>query len=88
MARQAALYEKRLFEVIREYNQKFYYESIFRIIDDEEFKIKVVKNEEEMVGRAYVSFPDGDRIDYEVRYNRIVNLSERYTLLLPGAKIG
>jgi len=88
MSRQAAPYEKILFEIIREYNHEFYYKSIFRIIDNEHFKVKVEKDKEEMVGRAYVSFTSGDRIDYEVRYNRVVNLSESYTILVPGSKTG
>ena len=88
MSRQASLYEKALFDVIREYNNRFYYESIFRVIDNEQFKIKIEKGREEMVGKAYVSFPNGDRIDYEIRYNRIVNLNDGYTLLVPGLKTG
>lgn len=88
MTRKPRPYEKRLFEVVKDYNNKFYYSSIFRVIDDSDFKIKVEKDREEMVGRAYVSFPNGDRIDYEVRFNRIVNLTEDYTLLVPGLRLG
>jgi hypothetical protein len=88
MLRQAKIYEKKLFEIIKEYNNVFYYNSIFRVIDEEKYKIKVEKSKEEMVGRVYVSLPSGDRIDYEIRYNRIVNLSEGYTLLVPGIKAG
>lgn len=88
MLRQATTYEKKLFEIVKELNCTFYYESIFRVVDEEKFKIKVEKNKEEMVGRAYVSFPNSDRIDYEIRYNRIVNLSEGYTLLVTGIKMG
>lgn len=88
MTRKARPYEKRIFEVVKDFNNMYYYSNIFRVIDDEEFKIKVEKDKEEMVGRAYVSFGDGDRIDYEVRFNRIVNLTESYTLLVPGLRIG
>ncbi len=86
MYRQAEAYEKTLFEIIKEYNTKFYYKSIFRVVDHSQYKIKVEKAKEEMVGRAYVTFPNNDRIDYEVRYNRIVNLCEGYTLVLPGTR--
>ncbi|MGI6778186.1 MAG: hypothetical protein ACOX7R_09295 [Acetivibrionales bacterium] len=88
MARKARSFEKRLFEIVREYNQKFYYSSIFKVVDDSCFKLKVEKDREEMVGFACIYFPDGDRIDYEVRFNRIVNLKEDYTLHVPGLRIG
>lgn len=88
MLRQACPYEKILFDILKEYNFRFYYESIFRVVDGENFKVKVEKKKEEMVGRAYVTFQSSDRIDYEVKYNRIVNLSEGYTLLAPGVKAG
>ena len=52
MLRQANLYEKKLFEIIRDLNNIFYYDSIFKIIDEEQYKIKIEKNKEEMVGRA------------------------------------
>jgi hypothetical protein len=88
MSRQAEPYEKILFEIIKEYNHRFYYQSIFRVVDHSQFKIKVEKTKEEMVGRASVTLPNSDRIDYEVRFNRIVNLCEGYTLVLPGSKTG
>ncbi|MDP4092178.1 MAG: hypothetical protein Q8920_02350 [Bacillota bacterium] len=88
MSRQAHPHEKILFDIIREYNNKFYYDDIYKLIDDEGFKIKLEKGKEEMVGKASVSFPNGDKADYEVRYNRIVNLSEGYTMLVPGSKAG
>ncbi|MCX7842963.1 MAG: hypothetical protein N2489_07810 [Clostridia bacterium] len=88
MSRQVNQYEKHLFEIIKEHNLRFYYESIFRIIDEEGYKVKVEKPKEEMVGRAYVTLQSGDRIDYEIRYNRLINLSEGYTLFVPGSKTG
>lgn len=88
MSKQISSYEKKLFELIREYNHRFYYESIFRIIEEDNYKIKVEKKREEMVGRALVTLPNGEKIEYEIRYNRIVNLNANYTLLLPGAKTG
>ena len=88
MLRQANLYEKKLFEIIRDLNNIFYYDSIFKIIDEEEYKIKIEKNKEEMVGRASIALTGGDKFDYEIRYNRIVNISEGYTLLVPGTKVG
>ena len=88
MSRQAAPYEKLLFEIIREYNNLFYYKSIFRVMDSEQFKLKVEKEKEEMTGKAFVSLSSGDRIDYDIRYNRIINMSENYTLLVPGLKVG
>jgi hypothetical protein len=88
MLRQANLYEKKLFEIIRDLNNIFYYDSIFTIIDEEQYKIKIEKNKEEMVGRASISLTSGDKFDYEIRYNRIVNISEGYTLLVPGTKAG
>lgn len=88
MLRQANLYEKKLFEIIRDLDKIFYYGGIYKVIDEGNYKIKVEKNKEEMVGRAYVALSGGDRIDYEIRYNRIVNLSEGYTLLVPGSKVG
>lgn len=88
MARQISPCEKALFEIVREYNHRFYYESIFKIIDEGEYSIKAEKDKEEMIGRALVTFSNGQRIDYEIRYNRIVNLSEGYTLLVPGLVIG
>jgi len=88
MSRQSNQYEKELFDIIKDYNISFYYQSIFRVVDSEKYKLKVEKNKEEMVGRAFVNFQNGDRIDYEIRYNRIVNLSEGYTLLVPGIKNG
>lgn len=83
MSRQATLFERELFEIIKEYNTKFYYEGINREVVDEQYKILVEKKKEEMVGRACVTMQSG-RLEYEIRYNRIVNLSEGYTLLVPG----
>jgi hypothetical protein len=88
MSRQAEPYEKILFEIIREYNNIFYYKNIYSVVDNEQFKVKIEKEREEMTGRAYVLLPSGDRIDYDIRYNRIINLSENYTLLVPGLKVG
>lgn len=82
MSRQTNKYEKILFEVVNEYNNRFYYESIHKMIDADQCKIKIEKDKEEMVGRAFVTFHSGERIDYEMRYNRIVNLTEGYTLLV------
>lgn len=88
MSRQAEPYEKILLDIIKEYNNRFYYDSIFRVVDHNLFKIKVEKAKEEMVGRASVTFPNSDRIDYEFRFNRIINLCENYTLLVSGTKTG
>jgi hypothetical protein len=88
MSRQAEPYEKILFEIIREYNNIFYYKNIYSVVDNEQFKVKIEKEREEMTGRAYVLLSSGDRIDYDIRYNRIINLSENYTLLVPGLKVG
>ncbi len=85
MSRQANLHEKFLFDVIREYNNKFYYENINKESDTNSFKVKIEKKKEEMIGKAYVTLPDGARVDYELRYNRIINLSEGYTLLVTGS---
>ena len=82
MSRQVSPYEKLLNDVVVEYNNRFYYESIYRLIDGDQFKIKIEKDKEEMVGRAFVSFQSGDRIDFEIRYNRIVNLTEGYTIVV------
>ncbi len=84
MARQANQYEKVLFDIIKEYQHRFYYESIYRVIDGGNYKINVEKDKEEMVGRACVTLEDDRKIEYEVRYNRIVNVTEGYTLLVPG----
>ncbi|MCX8131888.1 MAG: hypothetical protein N3I35_17550 [Clostridia bacterium] len=86
MLRQADPYEKIIFDIIKEYNHRFYYEGIYRVVDEDQFKVKIEKHKEEMVGHAYVTFPDNDHIEYEVRYNRIVNLSEGYTLMIPKVK--
>ena len=86
MLRQANAHEKKLFEIVKDHNGVFYYNSIFRVLDEEKYRIKVEKEKEEMVGRVNVTMHSGDRIDYEIRYNRIVNLSEGYTLLVPGLK--
>ena len=88
MLRQANLYEKKLFEIIRDLNKNFYYDSIFIIIDEEKYKIRVEKNKEEMVGRANIALLSGKRIEYELRYNRITNIKEGYTLIVPGAIAG
>lgn len=88
MSRHATEYEKTLFEVIKEHNTGFYYESIFRAYDSGEFKVKVEKAREEMVGRATVTFDNGGRIDYEIRYNRIINMNEGYILLVHGMRMG
>jgi hypothetical protein len=88
MLRQANLYEKKLFEIIRDLNKNFYYESIFIVIDEERYKIHVEKNKEEMVGHANIALSSGNRIEYELRYNRITNIKEGYTLIVPGAIAG
>lgn len=88
MSRQVSNYEKMLFDLIKEYTHKFYYESIYRVFDEDEFKIKVEKPREEMVGRAQVITNNGIRIDYEIRYNRMNNVTEGYTLFVPGTKVG
>jgi hypothetical protein len=86
MSRQAKSFERRLFEVVRSFNHRFYYKNISSIIDEDGYKITIDKSEEEMVGRALVVFDNGTKMDYELRYNRIVNLSEGYTILVPGLK--
>lgn len=86
MSRQANLYEKVLFDIIKEYNNRFYYESIFKSVDVEQYKIKIEKNKGEMIGRAYVTLANGDKVDYEIRYNRIINVSEGYTLVVSGSQ--
>ena len=48
MPRQAASYEKVLFGIVKEYNDKFYYDKVFRVIDEPEYRIKVQKEKEEM----------------------------------------
>ena len=88
MSRQVTQYEKMFFDIIKEQNHRFYYESIYRVVDEEGYRIKLEKSKEEMVGRAYVTLRSGDRIDYEIRYNRVINLSEGYTLFVPGSKTG
>ncbi len=88
MLRQAEQYEKELFELVKEYNCRFYYEGIVKELKGDEYVIKVDKPKEEMVGRAYVIFDKGGKIDYEIKYNRIINLSESYTLIVPGIKAG
>lgn len=84
MTREAEPYEKILFEIVNEYNNRFYYQSISKVVDQNQFKVKVEKAKEEMVGRAFVTLSNDDIIDYEVRYNRIVNLCGGYTLVVPG----
>lgn len=84
MSRQANSYEKVLFELIKDFDTRFYYESIYKVVDNDQFKIKVEKGKDEMVGLAYVTLPDSNRVDYEIRYNRIVNLNDSYTLLAPS----
>lgn len=86
MSRQVSQHERILFDIIKEHTHRFYYESIFKIIDEGDFKIKVEKPKEEMVGRAQITVGSADRIDYEVRYNRLINVSEGYTLFVPGIK--
>ncbi|MCX7999201.1 MAG: hypothetical protein N3A69_09675, partial [Leptospiraceae bacterium] len=46
--RQPTDYEKTLFEVIREYNFSFYYESIDKVVEEESFNIQIQKNKEEI----------------------------------------
>jgi hypothetical protein len=86
MSRQTAAYEKVLFDIVREHNCGFYYDSIIRDFDSEQYKLKVHKEKEEMVGKASVIFQSGDRIEYEIKYNRISNLRDGYTLIVPGIK--
>jgi hypothetical protein len=86
--RQASLYEKILFEAIKELDNKFYYSSLNRIIEEEQFKIEIEKRKEEMVGQATVVFVQGEKKDYEIRYNRITNLNDGYSLLVPGINKG
>ncbi len=86
--RQTKPYEKAIFEIIKEYDGRFYYSAISREAEEEDFKISVEKPRKEMVGQARVTLPDGSSIDYEVYYNRIVCLKGNYTLLIPGAKNG
>ncbi len=88
MSRQVNQYEKIFFDVIKDYNQRFYYEGIFKVFEEEDFKIKLEKPKEEMVGHAYVTTSNGSKIDYEIRYNRITNLSEGYTLFVPSIQAG
>ncbi|MCR4434526.1 MAG: hypothetical protein QHH06_00620 [Clostridiales bacterium] len=88
MSRQAAPHEKVIFEILKDYSTRFYYEEISKVIEDEQYKIVLEKEKEEMVGCAYVILHTGERIDYEIRYNRIVNTNEGYTLLVPGSKTG
>lgn len=88
MSRQAESYEKVIFEIIREYNNIFYYKNIYRVEENDQFKVKIEKDREEMAGRAYVWLPTGERLEYDIRYNRIINLIENYTLLVPGHKTG
>ncbi|MCX7923412.1 MAG: hypothetical protein N3B21_15590 [Clostridia bacterium] len=88
MSRQAEAYERALFEVVREYNGKFYYDNISKVIEEEGFKVKVHKDKEEMVGFATITLSNGDTKEYEIRYNRIVNVSDSYTLLVMGIKAG
>lgn len=84
MSRQVSQHERILFDIIKDHTHRFYYESIYKIIEEEEFKIKVEKSKEEMVGRAQVTIGGIDKIDYEIRYNRLINLTEGYTLFVPG----
>lgn len=86
MSRQVSQYERILFDIIKDHTHRFYYESIFKVIDEEEFKIKIEKAKEEMVGRAQVTVNGGERIDYEIRYNRLINVSDGYTLFVAGSK--
>jgi hypothetical protein len=73
-----------LFEIVKEYNNRFYYQSISKVVDQSQFKITVEKAKEEMVGCAQVTLPNNEIINYEIKYNRIVNLCGGYTLLVPG----
>jgi hypothetical protein len=82
--RHACTYEKVMFEIIKELKQNFYYTSICKVVERGDFMVKAEKEEEEMVGISCVSFVNGDKIDYEIRYNRLTNLTEGYTLLVPG----
>ena len=88
MLRQANLYEKKLFEIIRELNNNFYYDSIFIVIDEGKYKIQVEKHKEEMVRHANIALNGGNSVMYELRYNRITNVKEDYTLIVPGAVAG
>jgi hypothetical protein len=80
MSRHATDYERVLFEIIKEHSTGFFYESIFKTLELELFKVKAVKAKEEMVGRAEISFKDSDSIHYEIRYNRVKNLNEGYVV--------
>lgn len=82
MARQAKAHEKVIFDVIKGFQNGFYYQSILKEIENDEFSIKIEKRKEEMVGFASISFDRGDKVKYEVRYNRIVNLNDGYTILV------
>lgn len=88
MSRQISPYEKVLFDIIKEYDNRFYYDEILRVVEGDQFQVRVEKGREEMVGRAYVTLQNGDNIEYEIKYNRIFNLNEGYTLLVSGAKTG
>lgn len=88
MLRQASTYEKKLFQVIREMKESFYYGEIIKEIEEEQYRVLINKNKGEMIGQARVYFPKGEQIYYEIRFNRIVNLTEGYILHVPGSKLG
>lgn len=85
MLRQANSYEKAIFDIVKEYNNRFYYHKIQKVIDTDDFKLEIKKDKEEMVGRAVVILNNGEKQIYEVKYNRITNLNEGYTLMVPAA---
>lgn len=88
MSRQVNQYEKVLFDLIKDHTHTFYYTSIYKTIDETDYKIKIEKQKEEMVGRVQVILNSGEKLDYEIRYNRLLNVSEGYTLFVPGTKAG
>lgn len=86
MSRQANTYEKIIFEIVKDLSCRFFYESITKVVENEQYTIKIKKDKGEMVGRAFVTLGNGEEIDYEIRYNRITNVLNKYTLVVPGIR--
>ncbi len=75
-------FEKAIVEIVNEYTHRFYYQEIKRCFESEDFKLSIEKGKEEMVGYATVELKTGATSEYEIRYNRITNKNEGYTLVI------
>lgn len=73
--------EQMILNIVQEYDQKFFYSNIIRDFEHEGYTAKIEKESRDMTGKAEVITPEGDIINYDVRYNRITAVNgERYSV--------